>query len=198
MGPVNLGAVVRYANASQRARPRKARSIRSESESEYDPRTDYWGPVRRAIRRDRRTTRDGAALSIAAEAASFKRAPNYEAVARAWPDICERWDGAAVSPPSGYVDVAGLAVRIAPLFAETRANGDVEVPIVWLNKGEPNAFAVQVALHILQRALDDGQVPVFVDVQRGRVHELDPTVSEALVDGVAAQLRRQAEEDAAA
>lgn len=165
---IGLGAFIRFANATPKARPRIARQIAEQVRGEYDPATDFWRPMRHAINRDRKTTRDGEALRQVALAAPARRRPSFEEISDRWGDVASRWDttGHAASSP-GYIELGDLRVRANPLFSEQMVDGHVEAAYVWFNKEELRLATLQGVQHLLTR---DGHgehlAPVFIDMRR--------------------------------
>lgn len=166
---IGLGAFIRFANASEKARPRVARTIAEQIRSEYDPATDFWRPMRQAINRDRKTTRDGAALRQLVHSSPARRRPSFEEIANHWGDVSPRWHGAErASSSAGIVDLGALEVRPNPLFSESWDDGHIEAAHVWFNKEELKFETIQVVQRVL--SLDghaDFVAPVFVDARRG-------------------------------
>lgn len=165
---IGLGAFIRFANAAPRARPRIARAIAEQARSEYDPATDFWRPMRQAISRDRKTTRDGEALRRLVDEASPRRRPSFEEISVRWGDLAPRWlaSGHTSSTPS-RIHLGGVQIRVSPLFSEQWTNGQVEAAHVWFNKEELCTETLHGVQHLLSRAgHPNGPRPVFVDMRR--------------------------------
>ncbi|MFT4221168.1 MAG: hypothetical protein QM611_11735 [Microbacterium sp.] len=165
---IGLGAFIKFANASPRRRPRIAREITEQVRSEYDPATDFWRPVRQAISRDRKTSRDGEALRQLVLGAPPRRRPSFEEIRDRWGDVAARWDAAgyAHSTPT-HVDVGGLQVRLNPLFSEQWGDGHMEAAHLYFNKEELRPETVQGIQHLLTRDTHPSEIePVFIDMRR--------------------------------
>jgi len=177
---IGLGAFIKFANATPRARPRLARQIAEQARSDYDPATDFWRPMRQAINRDRRTTRDGEALRQLALAAPERRRPSFEEISDRWGGVASRWSGAGhVASHSARIDVGGLQVRVNPLFSEQWANGHAESAYVWFNKEELHHATLEGVRHLLTRDGHETHLePVFIDARRALA------VPAAPIDGI--------------
>jgi hypothetical protein len=191
---IGLGALIRFANASERARPRIAQRIAEESQNEYSPATDYWRPVRQAIARDRRTSRDGAELRRVALAAPPIRRPNFESISERWSDMTSRWAMAHHAPAkSKFVELDGVRVRLSPLFVEQWDDGHGERAHVWFNKEELKPATVEAVRRVLSLAHnDDVAIPVFIDMRRGFVTASadGSPAADGELDDLARQFRR--------
>jgi hypothetical protein len=165
---IGLGAFIKFANAAPRARPRLARQIAEQSRSEYNPATDFWRPMRQAINRDRKTTRDGEALRQVAQAAPDRRRPSFEEISVRWDGVAQRWNGAGHIPShAARIEIGGLQVRMNPLFSEQWNDGHVESAYVWFNKEELRGDTLAGVRHLLTRnGHEANSEPVFVDVRR--------------------------------
>ncbi|GAA0994011.1 hypothetical protein [Subtercola frigoramans] len=140
---IGLNAFVKFTNASASARPRLARQIAEQASSEYDPATDFWRPMRQAISRDRKTSRDGSALREVAISAPALRRPSFEAISDHWGDVSNRWKEASFATlASKRVELDGLSIRVHPLFTERWADGHGEAVCVWLirNNSVPRQY----------------------------------------------------------
>lgn len=165
---IGLGAFIRFVNATPKARPRIARQIAEQVRSEYDPATDFWRPMRQAINRDRKTTRDGSAIRQLVVSAPPRRRPSFEEISDRWGDVATRWTSAGyTASTTNHVDLGEIQIRISPLFSERWADGHAEAAHVWFNKEELQPDTVQGVQHLLTR---DGQAshlaPVFIDMRR--------------------------------
>lgn len=165
---IGLGAFIKFANATARARPRLARQIAEQSRSDYDPATDFWRPMRQAINRDRKTTRDGEALRRVTQAAPDRRRPSFEEISVRWNGVAPRWNDAAHVPShAARIDIGGLQVRVNPLFSEQWTDGHAESAYVWFNKEELREDTLAGVRHLLTRdGHEDHLEPVFIDVRR--------------------------------
>lgn len=166
-----LGAtdVLKYVNAGTPAR--RARVVRDivERTGAYEPALDFWMPIRSAIRSDRATSRDGAAVRRAAARANPRRRPSYERVALAWDGIHPRWRTASHEPITpADARLGDLLVEVRPAFAELRPDGTLEVVGTWLLADELTPLAFDVGLRLIERAFP-GVVAVVCDIQRERV-----------------------------
>lgn len=165
---IGLGAFIKFANATPRTRPRIAREIAEQVRSEYDPATDFWRPMRQAINRDRKTSRDGEALRQLVLGAPPRRRPSFEEISDRWGDVAARWNtaGHAHSTPT-HVEAGGLQIRLNPLFSEQWGDGHLEAAHVYFNKDELRAETIQGVQHLLTRDAHPAAVqPVFIDMRR--------------------------------
>jgi hypothetical protein len=165
---IGLGAFIKYANAAPRARPRLARQIAEQSRNDYNPATDFWRPMRQAINRDRKTTRDGEALRQVAQAAPDRRRPSFEEISVRWDRVAPRWTGAGLIPShAARIEIGGLQVRVNPLFSEQWTNGRAESAYVWFNKEELRDDTLAGVRHLLTRDGHEANLkPIFIDVRR--------------------------------
>lgn len=165
---IGLSGFIKFVNSAPRSQQRIAREIAEQARSEYDPATDFWRPVRQAIRRDRKTTRDGEALRQTALSAPARRQASFAEISERWGDFAPRWERShhAVSPV-GRVLIGGLTVRVNPLFSEEWTDGHGESAHVWFNKEQLRPDTVQAVQHLLTR---DGHAPnvepMFIDMRR--------------------------------
>lgn len=168
---IGLGAFIRFANATPKAKPRIARLIAEQATSEYDPATDFWRPMRQAIARDRKTTRDGAALHQVVQAAPSRRRPSFEEIRDHWGDVASRWDDAAHARSGGRrVDLGDVQVRTNPLVVEQWEDGHGEAAYFWFNKEELGNDTMHLVQHLLARDTEGSILsPVFVDMRRSLV-----------------------------
>lgn len=149
---IGLGAFIKFANATPRTRPRIAREIAEQVRSEYDPATDFWRPMRQAISRDRKTSRDGEALRQLVLGAPPRRRPSFEEISDSLGDLAARWNtaGHAHSTPT-HVETGGLQVRLNPLFCEQWDDGHVEAAHMYFNKQELRPETIQGVQHLETR-----------------------------------------------
>ncbi len=190
---IGLSAFIKFANATTKARPRLARQIAEQARGEYDPATDFWRPMRNAINRDRKTTRDGEALRQVALAAPARRRPSFEEISDRWNGVATRWSGAGpVSAHAARIAVGGLRVRVNPLFSEQWADGHAESAYVWFNKEELSDTTLDGVRHLLARdGHDDHFEPVFIDARRAVAVPAAPDDNVgAWLEDLAAQFRR--------
>jgi hypothetical protein len=168
---IGLGAFVKFANATPRTRPYVAREIAEQVSGEYDPAKDFWRPMRQAISRDRKTSRDGEALRQVVSGAPSRRRPSFEHVSQRWGDVSARWNNAEhVRSSKTSVELSGLLVRLNPLFVERLVDGRLEAAHMYFNKSEPLTDTLQAVQHVLARGSHPGAIePVFVDMRRARV-----------------------------
>jgi len=168
MMEIGLGAFIKFANATPRARPRLARQIAEQSRSDYDPATDFWRPMRHAINRDRKTTRDGEALRQVAQAAPDRRRPSFEEISVRWDAVAPRWNGAGhIQSHAARIEIGGLHVRVNPLFSEQWTDGHAESAYVWFNKEELRDDTLAGVRHLLTRDGHEAHLePLFIDVRR--------------------------------
>lgn len=165
---IGLGAFIKFTNATPRARPRLARQIVEQSRNDYNPATDFWRPMRQAINRDRKTTRDGGAVRQVAQAAPERRRPSFEEISVRWDGVAPRWNGAGHIPSrAARIEIGGLQVRVNPLFSEQWDDGHAESAYVWFNKEELRDETLAGVRHLLTRDGHEANLqPVFIDVRR--------------------------------
>lgn len=165
---IGLGALIRFANAAPRGRRAIARQIAEQARSAYDPATDFWRPMRQAINRDRRTSRDGAALRQLVLDAPSRRRPSYEEISDRWRDVACRWRASRhITSAATRLDLGGVQVRVNPLFSERWADGHVETAHVWFNKEELCPDTIHGVQHLLTRIGGTDELkPVFIDMRR--------------------------------
>lgn len=190
---IGLSGFIRFANATARARPRLARQIAEQSKGEYQPGSDFWRPMRNAIRHDRKTTRDGAAVRAVVDTAPLLRRTNYREVSERWLDISERWQHSSSAQTSTTrLEVGGIMVRLAPLFAE-QTSGQTEAAFMWFNKEELKPETADAIQLLLARLNDTGSpTPTFVDLRRNRVVPINLGLASAndQLDEIGAEYRR--------
>lgn len=167
---IGLGAFIRFANATPKARPRIARQLAEQTRSEYDPATDFWRPMRQAISRDRKTSRDGEALRRLVLEAPPRRRPSFEEISVRWGDVAARWHASGhTASTAARIDLGGVQVRVNPLFSEQWTDGHVEAAHVWFNKEELCAETLHAVQHLLTRdGHPDDLRPVFIDMRRAQ------------------------------
>lgn len=190
---IGLGAFIRFANATPKARPRIARQIADQVTSEYAPATDFWRPVRQAIVRDRKTTRDGSALHQVVQVAPTVRRPSFEAIRDRWSDVAPRWNGASHIPSgSKRIDLGDVLIRTHPLVAEQWGDGHREAAYFWFNKEELGDDTMRLVQHLIAREAEGSVAPVFVDMRRGIVApaELDAPDLDTRLEELGHEYRR--------
>lgn len=139
-----FNAFLRYINAaSPSRRSSEVKKLRAESESDYDPRVDYWKRFRNAVATDLRTSCDGAAVHRAAENATATKRRNYAAAALKWLDVVGQWsDCDYVSPPREVLVLGGLQITVNPIAIERHPDGSLEVVALWLRADIPSPDTV--------------------------------------------------------
>lgn len=193
---IGLGAFIKFANATPRTRPRIAREIAEQVRSEYDPATDFWRPMRQAISRDRKTSRDGEALRQLVLGAPPRRRPSFEEISDSLGDLAARWNtaGHAHSTPT-HVETGGLQVRLNPLFCEQWDDGHVEAAHMYFNKQELRPETIQGVQHLLTRDAHPSSLePVFIDMRRALVAPATPYAGgmDDWLDDLGSEFRRLA------
>ena len=193
---IGLSGFIKFVNASQRVRPRIARVIAEQSQGEYSPGTDFWRPMRNAIRHDRKTTRDGESIRAAVRAAPSLRQGNYREVSEHWFDLAGRWQQSApMSATTVRLEVGGLTVRLAPLFTEIMGDGRAEAAHVWFNKEDLKPETVEAVQQLMARLDVEVVEPTFVDLRRDAIVPVatEPGADDWL-DDIGRQFRRLIEE----
>ncbi|MFI9487373.1 hypothetical protein ACIG47_13365 [Promicromonospora sp. NPDC052451] len=143
-----------------------AHKIRSQLATPYQPGCDHWRPVKLALFRDRRGSRDGQELADIAAGAAPRRQPSYTQTAGSWARLAPLWDG-LVHEPLGTkaVQVGDLTVKVPRLPAERHPGGKLEALYVRFNQIGLAPNVVYGVLRIVQRAHPGTEV-TFVDVPR--------------------------------
>lgn len=143
-----------------------ARRLAAQVGTQYDPRTDFWKPMRPALVNDRRTTRDGQAVWAAAQNATASKKAHYAAVARGWEQVIPRWDGGTCVPvPTLVVEIGGLSVKISASFAERHPDGELEVVYTHLNSAPLPDPLPDAVIRVLQRRHPQATI-TYVDAHR--------------------------------
>ncbi|WP_454778740.1 hypothetical protein [Georgenia muralis] len=164
---VRISGLITYLNAPPTGRARAAESARG---SDYRFYADYYAALRQAVRRDRNTSRDGAALVAAAMNATAKKRPRYTDLAARWGSVYPRWESytATALPPRAVVRVGGLDVSITPSFAEESPHGETEIVMVRYPDAPLEDIVIDAVLRLMERAYP-GTTAVFVDLSRSLV-----------------------------
>lgn len=165
-----LASLAQYLNAAPGRRGAVTRTLRQREETAYHPAFDFWRPLRQAVVRDRKTDRNAAALrAAAANAPDPRKKPLFAAAADSWAELCERWSGHSPAHiEAASIELGGLYVKVAPLFAEQDADGRVEVVLVRFAEEELARDVVGAILRIVQRCYPEHDA-VYVDVRRKSV-----------------------------
>ncbi|MFJ2297979.1 hypothetical protein [Oerskovia paurometabola] len=150
---------------------------------------DYWMPIKQAATKDRNTTRDGAALTAAAANAREDRRTSFGVIARAWAEtVVPRWATSTPVPITPTtVQIGSMEVRVRPQFADQRADGRVEVVLVYCNKTPLEDFALNGTLRVIERAYPD-MIAVLVDLPRAAIHTSERKRLERLDPGLNAEV----------
>lgn len=183
----NLASFLTFANASVRGRGSIVTRLREQRPGDYSPATDFWRQMRDAVKKDRRTSRDGAAVHAAAINASDRKRQSYARVAEKWDSYIPRWEGAEFEAPlSGVANVAGLQISVAPRFVEAWATHREKV-FVYFNAATLSAESTDAALRVIQLAFPnrEGESSILLDVQRGEAHHSLSRPVEAIDDQIA-------------
>lgn len=170
MSTVTFNFFANYLNTSPAARGGRVRRLQQQATEDYHPAKNFWHWMVLAIANDRRTTRDGAAVTACAKNnTDSKRAPHFDAVATAWSQLHHRWDDASpVLESRRPLPIGGLTIDIKPTFVERFPDGRVEVVLVWLAVDQLGRDIQRAVLRLLELAYPD-TIAVFVDVRRRAV-----------------------------
>ncbi|MEX8057038.1 hypothetical protein [Microbacterium sp. 16-032] len=143
--------------------------------------TDHWKQMREAVKRDRRTTRDGAEVRKSAELVTDRKKPSYQRVAHHWDEVIGRWADSRYEPPlSGDADVFGLSVHVVPAFFEQYRDGSHDVVLTYFNAEPLAESTVNDVLRVVSFAIQGRSfIPTLVDLGRGKVYR---EISETLDD----------------
>jgi len=185
MSTVTFNFFAKYLNTSPSARGGVVRRMQQQASEAYHPSKDFWQRMNVALASDRRTTRDGAAVTACAQNNTDpRRAAHFDAVAAAWGKLHHRWDDAtAVLEPMRALPIGPLTIGVKPTFVERFSDGRIEVVLVRLAVGELGRDVKHAILRMLELAYPD-TTTVFVDVRRGvvltnsgkRLDHLDPWI----------------------
>lgn len=168
----NLTSFINFANASERSRETVVKKIRLQSTAEYSPATDYWKRMRDATKRDRATTRDGAAVFATAANATEKKQSAFGEIAARWEGLLPRWADSHYQPPkAGIARLWGLDVSVSPRFIEAWPTGMRERTFVYFNQKTLSIETIDEVLRVIQLAYPgDDATPALIDVRRNKVH----------------------------
>lgn len=170
---LSLSGFITLANASDQRRPNVVVDLRSQNESEYDPVRDYWKRLREAVRKDRKTTRDGFAVREAAKNASERKRGPFERLARLWDTVIPRWDSSTYQPSiKAEADVFGIPVVVNPNFIEQFDTSTQDVALVYFNRAPLSTPTVNDVLRVVSFAIPGTAFrPILVDLPRATVHQ---------------------------
>lgn len=166
----SLISLVEYLDAAPEERGAVTRALCRRHETAYHPDFDPWQCLGDAVLRDRKIGRNGSAVrAAAAKAPESSRKPLLLAAADAWAELCWRWliDTPFHVEPT-CIELGGLRVKVAPMFAEQAFGGRVEVVVASFAEKELGSHVVGALLRIMQRCYPEHDV-AFVDVHRRRV-----------------------------
>jgi hypothetical protein len=168
-----LGAIIKFANATDRARSTVFANLRDQSESEYDPATDFWKRMRDAVKRDRKSSRDGSSVYEAARDATPRKRASFERAASGWNRVIPRWaESEYLAPIAADVDVFGLTVHVTPAFLERHASGVSDVVAMYYNAEPLTQSTIDEVLRVVSLAYaGDSFRPTLVDLRRAAVHQ---------------------------
>jgi hypothetical protein len=169
----NLGSFLTFSNASLRARRSLVSRLRDQGPGDYNPATDFWRRMRDAVKTDRRTSRDGAAVRAAADNATESKKSSFHRVADQWEKVIPQWsDSDFEAPLPGVANLGGLQISVTPRFTERWSNGHRQRVFVYFNAAPLSGESVDVALRVIQLAYAGfgDESPALVDVQRGATH----------------------------
>jgi hypothetical protein len=172
---LSLSSFIGFANATERRRATVVRNLYQQAGADYAPERDFWKRMREAIRRDRKTTRDGSTVFETAVHATKTKQGAYTEVAHQWMQIIDRWSGATFSKPlNGVARVRNLELTIKPHFVERWSSQQSERVIPYLNMATLTPATVSDILRLGELAF--GSQPTegtaLLDVRRGRVHSV--------------------------
>lgn len=132
---------------------RRAAAIRQATGTDYDPLHDYYMRMRRAVAADRRTTRDGQAVTAAATNATPTKRTRFEALAANWQPLTRRWRSSAPATVHRTdVVIGGLTLTISPSFAELHPDGSLEIVLVRFAATPLTRLQMDLVLRVMQRA----------------------------------------------
>lgn len=166
MAEIYISQFTKYLSARPASAERVGRKL-AQDVGGYQHWTDFWLALKNALLADRRGTRDGRALEVAAAATTdAKKKGPYKAAARNWIRLAPWWDGLDHERQAGRsVQIGGLTVRLPKLCAERHPDGELEVLYVRFNRGRLPLHVVLGVLRIVQRAYPTETI-TFVDVER--------------------------------
>ncbi|MFI8526278.1 hypothetical protein ACIGB8_17600 [Promicromonospora sukumoe] len=145
---------------------RVVEEIRDQLACDYEHWRDHWKPVKDALFRDRKGSRDGQELADIVAGAAARRQASYTQAAERWAQLTPLWDGLEYKRLSTQsVQVGDLTVKVPQLPAELRPDGTLEVLVVRFNQSALPLHVIYGALRIVQRAHPEATI-TFVDVPR--------------------------------
>jgi hypothetical protein len=178
---LSLSGYISLSNATDWRRSNLVNELRLQSESDYDPVTDYWKRLREAVKRDRKTMRDGSAVREAAKNATERKRGPFERLARRWDSVIPRWESSIYQPAiKAEADVFGFPVVVSPTFVELHKPTINDVVVVYFNRSPLAQSSINDVLRVVSFA-NRGQAfrPTLVDLPRGAVHQ---EITESLED----------------
>lgn len=165
-----LSGFITYTTARPSAR---ASAVKQAIGADYDFVADHYLRLRRAVKADRRGTRDGAAVAAAVANATPKKAASYTVLGKNWPKIARRWQECkSVTVDDAEIFIAGLRVLVRPSFAELHPDGALELVVMGYSAANHPADALDTVLRLVQRAyaqLHPEAVVTYVDLYTKRV-----------------------------
>lgn len=143
---------------------RAVAAIRDQLANDYEHWKDHWKPVKDALLRDRRGSRDGHALADIVDRAPVSRQASYAAAAERWAQLTGWWHGLEHERlGTRTVQVGGLTVKVPRLCAERHPGGELEVLYVRFNQDRLPLHVVYGVMRIVQLAHPAADI-TFVDV----------------------------------
>ena len=171
---VNLSGFAQYVTVSGPRRVGLAREFTHQATSKYDPRTDHYGAIRRAVVSGSVGGQLDERLQLAVDNASGSRALTYPRLAANYRHWYERMGlaEAKIRKQEARTWPDGGIIRVNPLLAARFPEGRGVLLIVHWKTAPLADDAVTAMLRLAQLAyLDQPELtPVLLDVQRGLHH----------------------------
>ncbi|MDR7381112.1 hypothetical protein [Promicromonospora iranensis] len=144
--------------------------IRDQLAHDYEHWKDHWKPVKDALFRDRRGSRDGQELADIVDRAAVNRQASYAVAAARWAQLAGWWEGLESERlGTRAVQVGGLSVKVPRLCAERHPGGELEVLYVRFNQDRLPLHVVYGVMRIVQLAHPTADI-TFVDVHQRATH----------------------------
>jgi hypothetical protein len=145
---------------------RAVATTRDQLAHDFEHWKDHWKPVKDALLRDRRGSRDGQELADIVDRAPVSRRASYAAAAERWAQLTGWWHGLEHERLGNRpVQVGGLTVVIPRLCAERHPDGKLEVLYVRFNQDRLPLHVVLGVMRLVQLAHPIVDI-TFVDVHQ--------------------------------
>jgi hypothetical protein len=187
MTAVSMTTFVDFVTASGTARLTRVRQAKAQYGCEYDPRADYYKPLRERLVQ---TLKDGwSAKALRQQLASVsdgKKQANYETCRRGFTAWAGRKQLSLGDARRGVWKSGGLAVAVNPELA-LEINGAPHIVKLYFKADPLSQQRANIVLELLREAVAADVTPAVLDVRRGKL--FTPTVT---VPGIDAFLASEA------